>query len=116
MKPYTHFTTEERICLEELLNFGKSISEIAETLGRDRSTIYREIKRNRNQQGRYNSWGAYTKAKDRRKVCVRKLRIQAGSELHQFIAEHLRKYWSPEMIARRWNAAHTDDHISFDGF
>ena len=113
MKSYNHFTTEERICLEELLNFGKSVAEIAEILGRNRSTIYREIKRNQNQQGRYNSWGANSKAKYRRRVCVRKPRIQVESELHQFIAEHLNKYWSPEMIARCWNAAHTDDHISF---
>ncbi len=113
MKPYTHFTTEERICLEELLRFGKSILEIAETLGRDRSTIYREVKRNCNKQGKYNSWGARTKAICRRKASVRKPRIQACSELHQFIAECLAKYWSPEMIAHSWNTSHPNDRVAF---
>lgn len=113
MKPYTHFTTEERICLEELLKFGKRISEIAETLGRDRSTLYREIKRNGNRKGGYNSWGAFSKAKHRRKASVRKSRIQAGTELYQFIVKCLTAYWSPETIARSWNAAHPDDRVAF---
>ena len=113
MKPYTHFTTEERICLEELLKFGKSISEIAETLGRNRSTIYREINRNCNHQGKYSYWGAHSKAVYRRKASVRKPRIQAGTELYQFIAGYLEDFWSPEMIARCWNAEHPDDHVAF---
>lgn len=113
MKPYTHFTRNERICLEELLKFGKKISEIAEILGRDRSTIYREIKRSRNQQGGYNSWGANSKAVHRRKASVRQPRIQAGSALYRFIAERLEAFWSPEMIARDWNLHHPNDRISF---
>lgn len=113
MKPYTHFTTKERICLEELLNFGKKISEIAKILGRDRSTIYREIRRNSNQNRRYNSWGAYSKAVHRRKACVRKARIQQGTELYQFIIEMLMRFWSPEMISRCWNAEHPDDRVAF---
>ena len=113
MKPYTHFTLKERICLEEMRKFGKSISEIAESLGRSKSTISRELKRNSNRQGDYNSWGAYSKAAVRRKVCVRKARIQRGTELYQFIVEALSQFWSPEAIARCWNQAHPDNHISF---
>jgi IS30 family transposase len=96
-----------------MLKFGKNISEIAAVLGRNKSTISREIKRNRNQQGEYNSWGAYSKAVARRRVSIRKLRIQVGSELYFFIVEHLEKYWSPEMIARCWNAEHPDARIAF---
>lgn len=113
MKPYTHFTLKERICLEEMLKFGKKISEIAEILGRDRSTIYREIKRNRNQQDRYNSWGAYSKSVFRRKASIRKPRIQADSELFRFISDRLAEFWSPEMIARCWNAMHPNNRIAF---
>lgn len=113
MKPYTHFTLKERICLEEMRKSGKKISEIAEVLGRSKSTISRELRRNCNQQGDYNSWGANSKAIIRRKVCVRKARIQQGTELYQFIAECLSKFWSPEMIARYWNHAHPFSHISF---
>ena len=113
MKPYTHFTTEERICLEAMLNFGKSISEIAKTLGRARSSVYREIKRNGNRLGEYNAWGAFSKARYRRKASVRKPRIQIGTQLYQFIKDCLLCYWSPEMIARCWNAEHPHDRISF---
>lgn len=113
MKPYTHFTLKERICLEEMRKFGKNISEIAEELGRSKSTISRELKRNSNRLGNYNSWGAYSKATARRKACVRKARIQRGTELYQFIVDALSQFWSPEAIARCWNQVHPDNRISF---
>ena len=113
MKPYTHFTLKERICLEEMLKLGKKISEIAEILGRSKSTISRELMRNSNQYGKYNSWGAYSKATARRKACVRRARIQHGTELYSFIVECLMKYWSPEAIARCWNNEHPLNRIAF---
>ena len=81
MKSYTHFTLKEQICLEEMRKLGKKVTEIAEILGRSKSTISRELKRNSNKQGEYNSWGAYSKAIARRKACVRKARIQPRTEL-----------------------------------
>ena len=113
MKPYTHFTLKERICLEEMLKLGKKISEIAEILGRSKSTISRELMRNSNQYGKYNSWGAYSKATARRKACVRRARIQHGTELYSFIVECLMKYWSPEAIARCWNNEYPLNRIAF---
>jgi IS30 family transposase len=96
-----------------MLKFGKKISEIAALLGRNKSTISRELKRNRNQQGGYNFWGAQSKAIHRRKACVRKPRIQEGSPLYLFIVECLEAFWSPEMTARAWNQLHPHDRISF---
>lgn len=113
MKPYTHFTLEERICLEEMLKKDKKISEIANTLGRNKSTISREIKRNSNKQGIYNSWGAYSKSRYRRKACVRHKRIIVGSELYEYIVEGLKKYWSPEIIAAKWRQKHPNDTVAF---
>lgn len=55
MKPYKHFTIDERICIENLLKNGKNISEIARVLGRNKSSVSREIKRNSNREGEYNS-------------------------------------------------------------
>ncbi len=46
-KKYKHINTIERYKIEGYLEAKKSIKEIAELLGRDRSTIYREIKRGR---------------------------------------------------------------------
>ena len=44
---YTHFTLEERICLQNLLKENYSMRRIAAILGRNVSSISREIKRNR---------------------------------------------------------------------
>lgn len=44
-KKYTHLNRTERDNLERWLNEGKSRSEIARLLDRDRSTVIREIKR-----------------------------------------------------------------------
>jgi len=46
MKPYTHFTLEERECLRIKVSEGKSLRKIAWELGRNVSTISRELKRN----------------------------------------------------------------------
>lgn len=113
MKSYTHFTLKERVCLEELRQKGKNISEIAKILGRNKSTISRELKRNSNKQGIYNSWGAYSKAAKRRKHSVRKPRLVKGSELYDYILERIQLYWSPELIAATWNSLNPEDTISF---
>ena len=42
----SHFTFCEREILYRLLKAKESMSEIEELMGRDRSTIYRELKRN----------------------------------------------------------------------
>lgn len=44
-KKYKHMNRDERMKIEALYTAGKSITEIAELLGRGYSTIYREIKR-----------------------------------------------------------------------
>ena len=43
---YTHFTIEERCCLREYYTKGKSYREIAKLLGRNVSSVLRELKRN----------------------------------------------------------------------
>ncbi len=113
MKSYTHFTLSERVCLEEMRKQGKNISEIARIMGRNKSTISRELKRNSNKQGIYNSWGAYSKATSRRKKCVRKPRLTKDSELYNYIKEKIQQLWSPEIIAAKWNKEHPNDTIAF---
>lgn len=113
MKPYTHFTLKERICLEEMRDSGKKISEIARIMGRDKSTISRELKRSTSRQGIYNSWHAESMAIYRRRRSVRKPRIERGSELYAFICEKLKLFWSPQLIATIWNKAHPEDRVAF---
>lgn len=50
-KGYKHFTELERERLYELLAAGKTKDQIAESLNKDRSSIYRELKRNKSRLG-----------------------------------------------------------------
>ena len=45
MSNYTHLTQVERYHFSALLKSGKSISSISKQLGRDKSTLYREVNR-----------------------------------------------------------------------
>ena len=51
MSNYTHLTQYERYQISTLLRSGKSISSIAKQLGRDKSTLYREVNRNKGLRG-----------------------------------------------------------------
>lgn len=46
-------TVEDRAIIATLLKSNETITAIAETLGRHKSVISREIKRNSNKDGRY---------------------------------------------------------------
>ena len=74
MKSYTHFTLDERICLQKLFSEGLSMRKIASILGRSPSTISREIKRNWSKKKKhYHAWGANVKYICRRKNSHRKI-------------------------------------------
>ena len=114
MKPYKHFTPYERFCLEDLIKKGEKIKEIARILNRDRSSIYREIRRNTEKNGEYKAISAYDRYRIRRKKSIRRRRIQKDSKLYKYIHRKLKRYWSPETIAEKWNRKTKDeDRISF---
>lgn len=52
---WRHLTYNERLQIEKLLKQKKRIVEIANILGIDRSTIYRELQRNGMKQENYNA-------------------------------------------------------------
>ena len=112
MKPYPHFTPEERECLYFSLKKGRKISEIAIELGRSKSTISREIRRKQNYKNEYNPIGAMRKYRSRRKNSCRKSRLNQDKELYEYVLEYLKVYWSPEMIDFMWNVEHSNNSIS----
>lgn len=108
MKSYTHFTLSERKYLQESLENGESIRKIATALGRSPSTISREIKRNWSKKSkRYHHWHAHTNYIHRRKNCHRKNNLLLNTEMYRFAFQGLLQYWSPEIIAGKWNATHS---------
>ena len=107
MKSYTHFTLLEREYLEESLKRGKSFREIAKILGRSPSTISREVRRNWSKKANhYHHWHAHTNYRHRRKNCHRKNNLLLNREMYEFAFHGLLNFWSPEIIAGKWNRTH----------
>lgn len=109
---YTHFTTGER---EKLLQFkaqGLKQIEIAQKLGRSRSSVSRELRRNSSPDGSYSAFQAEEKYRQRRKHCVRKRRLD-DAELQKWVKERLLDYWSPEQIDGRLKKETGQVQISF---
>lgn len=114
MRSYTHLTLSEREFLEEKLKEGKSQRWIANELGRSPSTISRELKRNwSKKKNRYNSWNANNRYKSKRKNCHRKNNLTKNPAAFAYALDKLLLYWSPEIIAGRWNKEH-EDKISYN--
>lgn len=94
-----HLTFDERQFLYRLRNKGKSKTEIAELMGRHRSTIHRELNRNTGRRG-YRPKQAQRLAKERR-LASRRPHKMDDPEVHQYVQHKLEQYWSPDQIAGR---------------
>jgi transposase, IS30 family len=94
-----HVTFEERRLLYGLTKKGKSPTEIAELMGRHRSTIYRELERNSGQRG-YRPQQAQRLA-DERRLASRRPRKMDDPDVQRYVQERIEKFWSPEQIAGR---------------
>ncbi len=97
MKEYQQFTLKDRYRLYGLLTVGKKIGEIALRLNKDRSSIYREIKRN-NLHNRYlpdTATKQYLKRRNRKGES----KIRNDIALYSYIKERLQAGWSPEQIS-----------------
>ena len=98
---YNHLTIEERCCIRKYYNEGKSFREIAELVGRNVSTISREIWRNKtymNCKPAYYPHTAQRKYSLRRKFCHRGM--YWNKDVLNYIEDKLNKTWSPEQIAK----------------
>jgi transposase, IS30 family len=104
----SHLTVEEREIIARMQHDGSSLSKIAGRLGRDKSTISRELKRNRCRNG-YWAVAGQKKADARRseRPLTPKLKRR---ELRKYVADRLRDYWSPDQIAERSKMDFPDDH------
>jgi IS30 family transposase len=94
-----HFTIEERRVLYQLNKRGTPKDEMARLLGRNRSTIYRELVRNKGGRG-YRPRQAQRLADERRLRC-RRPRKMSDASMRVFVTEGLKKFWSPDQIAGR---------------
>jgi len=95
---YHQLTQEERYQIYALKKAGLSNIGIAKELKRDKSTIGRELKRNKGQKG-YRPKQAEFFAK-KREQCKRKS-IRLEDEVIAYIKEKIELKWSPEQISGR---------------
>ena len=93
--PYTQLTQGQRYQIKALLDIGRKQTEIADRLGIHKSTISREVRRNRGQRG-YRPKQAHEKALERRRS---KVRTHISKETWQLIEMKLELDWSPEQIS-----------------
>ncbi|WP_154050396.1 helix-turn-helix domain-containing protein, partial [Bifidobacterium longum] len=132
---YSHLSSEERILIEKLhCEQHLSIRRTAERIGRDKSTVSRELRRGlwfaSNENGSYRPYrpyrpkrlktGAWTsgpfhsalaaqRKADRRRREPRKPRRMDSDPLRSWVLDALRRGWSPELIEGRLEAMYPDD-------
>lgn len=94
---YAQITQEERYRIAEMRRLRLSIRAIASELGRAPSTISREIRRNRKNDGGYRAHTAGEKTRARRRRSRRGVRIPP--QTWREVVRLLRLWWSPEQIA-----------------
>lgn len=98
---YTHLTKEERYQIEVLRREKYSQIEIAQQLGRSRTTIYRELKRNKGERV-WRAPQADEAAKQRLKTRGKKNARKVSEETWAYAKHQLTtEQWSPEQIAGR---------------
>jgi len=92
----------ERIEIEHKYRYGKTVSNIAKSLNRHKSTIYREIDgKPRIGRGRYQADIAHRKALKRIANRGNKYVLDINEELYNYVVEKLKIGWSPEQISIR---------------
>lgn len=112
MNCYHHLSMEERESLLIGLQNQESLSQIATKLGRSRSTLSREIRRNGTDAGGYRSAAAHKRYLRRRRKCVRPCKLSEPLAAAK-VTELLKQRWSPEQISERLRKEGNCVQVSF---
>ena len=101
-KTYVQLTEAERELIASMHWEGKGPSEIARTIGRDKGTISRELRRNSSQ-----GYSCYTPCQAHKRSAQRKLTARhsrpllKNEKIQRYVRQKLKLNWSPEIIAGR---------------
>jgi transposase, IS30 family len=95
MRCYSHLSDDEREQIGLAKAVGHSIGAIAKAIGRPKSTVSRELLRNRLPSGRYSPLHAAGAYQLRRR---REALIERDRALRTFVVDRLAEGWTPEQI------------------
>lgn len=108
MAKHTKLTNTERLLLSQWKKQGLSNTECAKRLGRDKSTIGRELTRNQVKVriGKYDEIiyepvHAQFVALERKQKAFNAKQPLKNKKIYEYVIDHLRAGWSPEQIAGR---------------
>jgi IS30 family transposase len=111
---YTQLSCEERDKIAVLRAKGLSLREIARIIGRNKSTISRELQRNSAPiYDVYLPHKADTRAKERKQQAGKRKRLK-NPMVEKYVIEKLKLGWSPEQIAGRLSKDHPGLSISHE--
>lgn len=96
MPGYPHLTRYERDQIAELKAQGLGPTAIGKAIGRDKSTVSRELRRNAHQDGAYRpafADGCYIFRRQRQAI------LERDVDLKRFVLDRLAESWTPEQIS-----------------
>ena len=96
MSNYTHLSPSERDQIAELKAQGFGPTAISRAIGRDKSTVSRELRRNSHQDGAYRpvyAEGSYRFRRQRQAI------LEEDTVLKRFVLDRLAEGWTPEQIS-----------------
>ncbi|MGA2820767.1 MAG: IS30 family transposase [Anaerolineales bacterium] len=112
MSKYTHLTTDERLSICQGIQEGRSLADMARGLGRSKSTLSRELRRNGTGLG-YLPDLAQRRYRQRRQACRPRPKLGERA-LRRYVILSLERGWSPEVIAGRLSRDHGPARVSHE--
>ena len=114
-KPYKHLSQEERELIAAQLSEGSSLGDIAKAVGRNKSTISRELRRNSPpERKRYVPCRAHARACERKTNANKHERLK-NDLVGSYVKDGLDEGWSPEQISGRIRIDHPGQTIHSRG-
>lgn len=110
MEKFFHLSYQERHQIYRGICQGLSKGNIAKMIGRPKSTVAREVKRNSDRIGYLYPGEAHQMALDRHNKNQPK--IDKDPMLKDYVIAQLHERWSPRVIAKKWSQEHEDRPIS----
>jgi len=101
---------DERIAIMRGIDAGLSYAAIAAQIGRDRTTVWREVRRNRNADGDYHARMAHSRAAVNAKR-PKGFKLD-DDRLCAKITDWMDQGWSPKLIAEVLARDHRDDRLA----